>query len=73
MEDRANTDHTLENVKEDNLLVQSLRLSPIRIEGLVYPNNDLSPKEKRDIIETIKTVLSIRFGCTEESITLKFI
>lgn len=45
----------------------------IGIEGRIYPIYTLSAAEKQDVLETIKTVLSLRFGCTEESITLKFL
>lgn len=72
--DPSDTDNTLENLHEsEQFETQTLRLTPIRIEGLVYPINDLSASEKREVLETITTVLSLRFGCTEESITLKFI
>lgn len=72
--DSSDTDHILENLHEsEEQQAQALRLTPLRLEGLVYPINDLSASEKREVLETIITVLSIRFGCTEESITLKFI
>lgn len=58
---------------QQDIIQPTLRPNAIGIEGRIYPNRVLSATEKQEVLETIKTVLSLRFDCTEESITLKFI